>query len=105
MTEVNSMTHRDENMGGTLVASCAAIFFGCVTAYPGIAQSVSRSDGPIACGEFQRGPNGSWTVLRQTTISPQGVQLNLAAARTFAKNQFVSGIAVTTVLDRNCGNQ
>jgi hypothetical protein len=105
MTEVNSMAHRDEKMGGTLVGAYAAIFFGCVTAHPGIAQSVSRSDGPIACGEFQRGPNGSWTVLRQTTISPQGVKLNLTPGQTFAKNQFVSGIEVTTVLDRNCGNQ
>jgi hypothetical protein len=72
MTEVNSMTHRDENMGRTLVAAYAAIFFSYATAQPGIAQSVSRSDGPIACGKFQRGPNGSWTVLRQTTISPKG---------------------------------
>jgi hypothetical protein len=66
------MAHRDEKMGVTLVAAYAAIFLGCVTAHPGIAQSVSRSDGPIACGEFQRGTNGSWTVLRQTTISPKG---------------------------------
>src|ERR1700680_1100228 len=40
-----------------------------------------------------------------TTITPQGVQLNLAPGQTFPKNQFVSGIEVTTVLDRNCGNQ
>jgi len=53
----------------------------------------------------KRGPNGSRTVLRPTTISPQGVQLNLAPGQTFAKNQFVSGIEVTTILDRNCGNQ
>jgi hypothetical protein len=38
-------------------------------------------------------------------MSPQGVQLNLAPGQTFAKNQFVSGIEVTTVLDRNCGNR
>jgi hypothetical protein len=43
-------------------------------------------------------------VLRPTTISPQGVQVNLAPAQTFAKNEFVSGIEVTTVLDLNCGN-
>jgi hypothetical protein len=105
MTEVNSMTDHDKKTGWSLTTAAAAIFFGCVTAHPGIAQSVSRSDGPIACGEFQRGPNGSWSVLRQTTISPQGVQLNLAAGQTFAKNQFVSGIEVTTVLDRNWGSQ
>ena len=105
MTEVNSMTHRDDDMGGTLVAAYAAIFFGCATAHPAIAQSVSRSDGPIACGEFQRCPNGFWTVLRQTTINSQWVRLNLAPGQAFAKNQFVSSIEVTTVLDRNCGNQ
>jgi hypothetical protein len=59
-----------------------------------MAQGGSGSDGPIACGDFQRGPNGSWTVLRPTTISPRGVQLNLAPGQTFAKNQFVSGIAI-----------
>jgi hypothetical protein len=69
------------------------------------AQVVSGSDGPIACGDFQRGPNGVWTVLRPTTIRPEGVQMTLAPRQTFAKNQFVDGIEVTTVLDRNCGNQ
>jgi hypothetical protein len=31
--------------------------------------------------------------------------MTLAPRQTFAKNQFVDGIEVTTVLDRNCGNQ
>jgi hypothetical protein len=92
MTEINSMTHRDKKIGWTLVAAATAIFSGCVTAHPGMAQSVSRSDGPIACKDFQRGSNGSWTVLRPTTMIPQGVQLNLAPGQTFAKNQFVGGI-------------
>jgi hypothetical protein len=65
MTEVNSMTHRDKKIGWTLVAAAAAIFSGWVTARPGMAQSVARCDGSIACGDFQRGPNGSWTVLRR----------------------------------------
>jgi len=86
-------------------AAAAALFVGCASALPGMAQSIAGSDGPIACGNFQRGINGSWTVLRPTTISPQGIQLNLAPGQTFAKNQFVGGIEVTTVLDRNCGNQ
>ena len=38
-------------------------------------------------------------------MSPRGVQMNLAPKQTFAKNQFVGGIEVTTVLDRNCGYQ
>jgi len=96
---------RDKKIGSSHAAAAAMLFFGCVTAHPGMAQRRSGSDGPIACGDFQRGPNGSWTVLRPTTIRAQGVQLNLAPGQTFAKNQFVSGIEVTTVLDRNCGNQ
>lgn len=99
------MTHREQKIGWFLVAAAAAVFFGCVTAHPVMAQNVPNSDGPVACGNFQRSPNGSWTVLRPTVISPQGVQLNLVPGQTFAKNQFVSGIEVTTVLDRNCGNQ
>jgi hypothetical protein len=105
MTEIDSMTHREQKTGWSLVAAAAAVFFGCVTAHPVMAQNVSESDGPIACGNFQRGTNGSWTVLRPMTISPQGVQLNLAPGQTFAKNQLVSGIEVTSVRDRNCGNQ
>jgi hypothetical protein len=99
------MRHREKETSWSLGAMAAAILFGCATAHPGTAQSVSRSDGPIACGDFQRGANGSWTVLRPTTMSPQGVQLNLAPGQTLAKNQFVSGVEVTTVLDRNCGNR
>ena len=86
------MTHRDKNIDWSLVAAAAAIFFGCVITHPGMAQGVSHSDGPIACENFQRDPNGSWTVLRATTISPQGVQLDLAPGQTFAKNQLVGGI-------------
>ena len=97
------MTHREQKIGWSLVAAAVAVFFGCITAHPVMAQNVSDSDGPVACGDFQRGPNGFWTVLHATTISPGGVQLNLASGQTFAKNQFVSGIEATTVLDRNCG--
>ena len=92
-------------MGWSFAAAAAAVFFGSVTAHPVMAQNASNSDGPVACGNFQRGPNGSWTVLHPTTISPQGVWLNLTPGQTFAKIQFVSGIEVTTILDRNCGNQ
>jgi len=99
------MTYPDDKIRRSLAAAAVALFFGCAWPHPGMAQSVSRSDGPIACGDFQRGPEGSWTVLRPTTMSPQGAQLNLAPGQTFAKNQFVGGIEMTTVLDRNCGNQ
>lgn len=44
-------------------------------------------------------------MLRPTTINPQGVQMNLTPGQTFTKNQFIGGIEVTTVLDRNCGNR
>ena len=99
------MTYCDDKIRRSLTAAAEALAFACVMARPGMAQNVSRSDGPLACGDFQRGPNGSWTVLRPTEVSLQGVQLNLTPGETFAKNQFVGGIEVTTVLDRNCGNQ
>jgi hypothetical protein len=54
---------------------------------------------------FERGANGSWTVLRPAVIAPQGVAFTLAPGQTFSKNQWVAGIDVTTVLDRNCGNE
>ena len=87
-----------------LSAAAAGLLLGCAWACPAMANVYAGGDGPIACQDFQRGPNGSWTVLHPTTIEPQGVAMNLAPGQTFAKNQFVDGIEVTTVLDRNCGN-
>ena len=55
-------------------------------------RTVITSDGPIRLREVQSHANGSWTVLRSMTISPQGVQLNLALGQTFSNNQYVSGI-------------
>ena len=81
-----------------------AVTRGRAVAQPILAQG-SLPDGPVACDAFQRGPNGSWTVVHSTTITPNGVQLNLAPGETFAKNQFIGGIEATTVLDRNCGNE
>ena len=66
------MAHRERKVGWSLVAAAAAVFFGCVTAHPVMAQNISDSDGPIACGNLQRGPKGSWTVLHPTTIVPKG---------------------------------
>ena len=98
------MTYCSKKIRASLAVAAAMLFIGGVWADPGIAQNARNGDGPVACGDFHRGPNGSWTVLHPTTIEPQGVQLNLAPGQTFAKNQFAGGIEVTTVLDRNCGN-
>jgi hypothetical protein len=84
--------------------AAAALFVCCAWAHASLAQNADLGDGPIACGDFQRGPNGSWTVLHPTMISPSGVTMNLAPGQTFAKNQFLGRVEVTTVLDRHCGN-
>ena len=96
------MTVYEKRLRISSAAAAASLLLG-VWAQPVLAQS-SFPDGPIACHAFQRGPNGLWTVLRPATINPNGVELNLAPGETFAKNQFLHGIEVTTVLDRNCGN-
>ena len=96
------MTVYQKKLRISSAAAAASLLLG-VWAQPMLAEN-SLPDGPIACGAFQRSANGSWTVLRPATISPSGVQLNLASGETFAKNQFLYGIEVTTVLDRNCGN-
>jgi hypothetical protein len=64
----------------------------------------SLPDGPVVCAAFQRSGNGSWTVLRQATLYPEGVPLSLAAGQTFAPNQMFDGFEVTAILDRDCGN-
>ena len=87
-----------------LLAPAAALFFACAWTHAGMAQNANIPDGPIVCGDFQRGADGVWTVLQPTTIQSQGVAMNVTPGQTFAKNQWVGGIEITTVLDRNCGN-
>jgi hypothetical protein len=108
------MTYRNAKAGltGSRPASCrmalaaaGAMLLGCGWPLAAIAADVNLSDGQIACSAFQRGANGSWTVMRATTIAPQGIVINLAPGQTLDKNKWVGGVDVTTVLDRNCGNQ
>jgi hypothetical protein len=87
------------------IAAAAGLLLGFAWACPATANAYAGGDGPIACQDFQRASNGSWTVLHPTTISSGGVQLNVMPGQSFAKNQFVGGIEPTTVLDRNCGNE
>jgi hypothetical protein len=87
------------------IGAAAALAIGCAWPLAAQAADINLPDGPIACDDFQRGFNGSWTVLQPTTIAPQGVTMNLARGETFAKNQWFDGVEMTTVLDRNCGNE
>ena len=87
------------------IGAAAALALGCAWPLAAMAADVNLPDGPIACQDFQRVANGSWTVLRPTMIEPQGVAISMAPGQTFGKNQFVDGVEVTTVLDRNCGNE
>jgi hypothetical protein len=99
------MNFRDEKIDLSLAAAATALFLCCSWPYASIAQNINLPDGPIACTDFHRGANGSWTVVHPTTIHPRGVEMKLAPGQTFAENQFVDGVEVTTVLDRNCGNK
>ena len=98
------MRYRARKLHLSVAAGTAALLFSWASANSMMAQTAHRGDGPVACSDFQRSANGTWTVLHPTTIIPEGVRLNLAAGQTFAKNQMVDGVEVTTVLDRNCGN-
>jgi hypothetical protein len=104
ITEVNSMTRRDKKTGRSPAAAAAR--------YSSLRDRASGHGAePLSFrwpDRLHRLPaRRQWflDVLRPTTITPQAAQPNLAPGQTFAKNQFVSGIEVTTVLDRNCGNQ
>ena len=87
------------------IGAVAALAIACAWPLGAMAADINTPDGPIACQDFQLGFNGSWTVVHPTTIEPQGVTMNLAPGETFAKNQWYNGVEVTTVLDRNCGNE
>jgi len=84
----------------------AALLSSCALPRLVVAQGVnSLPDGPVACDAFQRGSHGSWTVLRQATLYPNGVPLSLAPGQSFAPNQMFEGFEITAILDRDCGNQ
>ena len=104
LTEIMPMAHGDKNLF-TIIAA-AALFLACAWQHPVMAQALaSQPDGPVACDAFQRVGNGSWTVLRPTSIYPAGAALSLAPGQAFAPNQMVDDVEVTAVLDRNCGNR
>jgi hypothetical protein len=77
------MNHRDRKNGLSFAAAAAALFLGCAWPHAGMAQTAEFPDGPITCADFQRGVNGTWTVIRPTRIRPQGVEMNLAPGQTF----------------------
>lgn len=99
------MNSRSDKIGLSFAAAAAALLLGGLWPHPGIAQNANLPDGPIACTDFHRGANGSWTVVHPTAIRPQGVELKMVPGETFAENQFVHGVEVANVLDRNCGNK
>jgi hypothetical protein len=95
------MTH--SKLGALIVAT--ALAFGLGSPGSVLAQGVnSLPDGAVAWAAFQRSGNGSWTVLRPTTLYPDGVPLSLAPGQTFAPNEMFDCFEVTAILDRNCGN-
>lgn len=62
-------------------------------------------DAPVACRAFERWGAGSWTATAPTTLDyDNGMSLSVAPGQTFAPNQTVGGIEVTSTLNRHCGN-
>ena len=95
----------DSNKLCTLIFGTALVF-SCALPRWAVAQGVnSLPDGPVACDAFERSSHGSWTVLRQATLYPNGVPLGLVPGQTFAPNQIFEGFEITAILDRDCGNQ
>ena len=77
-----------------------------IAAAPSQAQvSMTDPDAGVACGAFQRHGFGSWTAVAPTSLLyDNGTSLAIRPGETFAPNQTVAGIEVTSTLDRHCGN-
>jgi hypothetical protein len=60
---------------------------------------------PVACDAFQRQPLGAWTVLRETTIAPEGVTIDVPAGRTFSAGETFDDVDITAILERYCGER
>jgi hypothetical protein len=98
------MTYHNNKVRVSIAAAALLL----INAWPhlGLTQGLnSLPDGPVACEAFQRSGYGSWTVLRPTTVYPNGIPLSLAPGQTFAPNQVFNGFEVTAILDRSCGNR
>ncbi len=62
-------------------------------------------DAAVACGAFERFPGGTWTATAPTTLNyDSGMSLSVQPGETFAPNQTVGGVEITSTLDRHCGN-
>ena len=86
--------------------AAAALLLTGFAAAPVYAQvSMTDPDAAVACGAFQRWGGGSWTATSPTTLDyNNGMSLSVAPGETFAPNQTVGGVEVTSTLDRHCGN-
>jgi hypothetical protein len=101
---IENMIYGRDKVRTLTIAS--TLLVGCASPNLAMAQSAnSLPDGPVACAAFQRDDHGSWTVLRPTTVYPNGVPLSLAPGQTFAPNRLFEGFEVSAILDRSCGNQ
>ena len=86
--------------------AAAALLLAGAAAAPVYAQvSMTDPDAAVACGAFQRSGAGAWTAIAPTTLDyNNGMSLNIGPGESFAPNQTVGGVEVTSTLDRHCGN-
>jgi hypothetical protein len=91
LTEVEAMTLSTNKTPLISAAAAVALLLGFAWAGAATAAVYTQGDGPIACHDFRRGWNGSWTALSATTISSQGVVLNVAPGNPSPKTSLSAG--------------
>jgi|HubBroStandDraft_3_1064219.scaffolds.fasta_scaffold614171_1 hypothetical protein len=62
-------------------------------------------DPSLPCQAFSRNTFGSWIVLAPVMLDVGGMLYSPTVGTTFAAGSMRNGIAMTDVLDRECGNR
>jgi hypothetical protein len=75
-------------------------------AKPAAAKPVATvADRPIPCPAFARDGDGGWKVLQPVMLTIDGTLVSFTVGTRFGQGTTKYGIAMPTILDRECGNR
>ena len=98
------MGHYRSSLCAGVAAASLLLATGLVSAAQA-AGGMTDPDASVTCGAFARTGHGNWTATAPSVLAyNNGMTIPIAPGQSFAPNQTVGGVEVTSTLDRQCGN-
>lgn len=99
------MKHRRNSLCAGIAAAAALLLTAGAVSTAQAAAGMTDPDAYVSCGAFARSGHGAWIATAPTTLSyNNGMTIPISPGQSFAPNQTVGGVEVTSTLDRQCGN-